>query len=443
MADRTILSRRGLLKGAAAAVAAPYFVPASALGKGVWKPPSERINLAFIGIGNMGRGHFGSFLHREGLSNRVQIVAVCDVDTTKRQKYKAQAEEKYAADRGAGQFKSIETYNEYEKLLERTDIDAVLIAVPDHWHATIAIAAARAGKDIYCEKPLTLTVREAQELVKAVRRYGRVFQTGSQQRSEKNFRLACELVRNGRIGKLQKVTVGVAGPSQERYYPEEPIPEGFDWDRWLGPAPWQPYNSTRCSGDYGGGWRQVRDYSGGMITDWGAHHFDIAQWAIGMDGSANRLFEIIPHGPCPDTRDTPEEGKGLEYRYETQWGVIPVFQGKCNGVVFTGTDGKVEVNRGHFKTWPDEIGREPLGGNDVRLYDSRDHRSDWVDCIQSRRRPICDVEIGASTIITCHLGNIAYWLGRPLKWDPVKGEIIGDEEASRWLERPRRGTWRM
>lgn len=444
MADRKSISRRGLLKGAAAAIAAPYIVPASALGKGVWKPPSERIVMGFIGIGNMGRGHFGNFLNAEKLGKQVQIVAVCDVDTTKRKKYKEMAEERYAADRQTAAFKCVEMYNEYERLLERQDIDAVLIATPDHWHATIATAAARAGKDIYSEKPLTLTIREAQNLVKAVRRYGRVFQTGSQQRSDKNFRLACELVRSGRIGKLQKVTVSVGGPSQERYLTEEPIPEGFDWDRWLGPAPWQPYNMERSSGDYGGGWRSVRDYSGGMMTDWGAHHFDIAQWGIGMDGSANRLFEIIPHGPCPDIKVTPEEGKGLEYRYKTeQWGEVPVFHGKCGGILFTGTDGKVEVNRDYFKTWPDEIGREPLGANDVHLYDSPNHQQDWLNCIRSRQRSIADVEIGASTIITCHLGNIAYWLGRPLKWDPIKGEIIGDEEASRWLDRPRRGTWRM
>jgi predicted dehydrogenase len=428
-----------LLKGAAAAIAAPYFVPASALGRNGWKPPSERITVGFIGIGNMGGSHLPGFLS----DNQVQVVAVCDVDAVKRANARKLTEEKYAADRQAGTYKGCDEYHEFEKILQRKDIDAVLIAVPDHWHATVAITACRMGKDVYCEKPLTLTIREAQEMVKAVRRYGRVLQTGSQQRSDSNFRLACELVRSGRIGKLLKVNVGVAGPSQERYFPEQPVREGFDWDRWLGPAPWQPYNEERCSGNYGGGWRHVRDYSGGMMTDWGAHHFDIAQWGIGHDGAGAGPHEIIVHGPAPEIRSSPDEGKGLEYRYKTVWGDIPVFHGGANGILFTGTDGKIEVNRGYLRSWPDDIIAEPLGANDVRLYESPGHRQDWLNCIRTRQRPICDVEIGASTIITCHLGNIAYWLGRSLKWDPAKGEIIGDAEASRWLDRPKRGPWRL
>ena len=437
MRQRTSISRRALLKGAAAAVTAPYFVPSSALGRNGWKPPSERITVGFIGIGNMGGGHLPQFLD----DKQVQVIAVCDVDAVKRKNAKDKTEEKYAADRQAGSFKGCDEYHEFEKLLDRKDIDAVLIAVPDHWHATVAIHACRMGKDVYCEKPLTLTIREAQEMVKAVRRYGRVLQTGSQQRSESNFRLACELVQSGRIGKLLKVNVGVAGPSQERYFPEQPVREGFDWERWLGPAPWQPYNEERCSGNYGGGWRHVRDYSGGMMTDWGAHHFDIAQWGLGMDGS-NPVEIIPPTCGAPEIRKTPdpEKGEGLVFKYANG---VPVYHGGANGILFTGTDGKVEVNRGYFRTWPDEIGQEPLGANDVHLYESPGHRQDWLNCIRSRQRPICDVAIGASTITTCHLGNIAYWLGRPIKWDPTKGEIIGDEEASRWLDRPRRGPWRL
>ncbi|HSW44842.1 MAG TPA: Gfo/Idh/MocA family oxidoreductase [Phycisphaerae bacterium] len=436
MPERKNLSRRAFMKGAAAAVAAPYFVPASALGKSGWLPPSERITVGFIGIGNMGGGHLRGFID----DKQLQVVAVCDVDAVKRKKSKDSVEEKYATDRQAGTFKGCDEYNEFERLLERKDINAVLIATPDHWHAIIAIAAARAGKDIYCEKPLTLTIREAQAMEEAVRRYGRVFQTGSQQRSDKNFRQACELVRSGRIGKLLKVNVGVGGPSSEAYLPEQPVREGLDWDRWLGPAPWQPYNEDRGSGSYSGGWRHIRDYSGGMMTDWGAHHFDIAQWGLGMDGSGP--VEVIPPKTPPAIRQTPdpEKGEGLVYKYANG---VPVYHGGANGVLFTGTDGKVEVNRGYFRTWPDEIGREPLGANDVRLYESPGHRQDWINCIRTRQRPICDVEIGASTITVCHLGNIAYWLGRPIKWDPARQEIIGDEEASRWLDRPRRAPWHL
>lgn len=432
MAKRHIVSRRAFLKGAAAAVAAPYFVPSSALGRGGWKPPSERITVGFIGIGNMGGGHLGGFLD----DKQIQVVAVCDVDAVKRKNARKRVEEKYAADRAAGSFRGCTEYHKYEELLERPDVDAILAAAPDHWHAILAVATCRAGKDIYSEKPLSLTIREADAMVAAVRRYGRVFQTGSQQRSESNFRLACELVRSGRIGKLQTVHVNVGGPSQERYLPEEPVREGLDWDRWLGPAPWQPYNSERCSGNYGGGWRHIRDYSGGLMTDWGAHHFDIAQWGMGMDG--NGPVEVIP----PDGKDV----KDLTYKYAN--GVVMYRSRKAgdqdvNGVLFTGTDGKVEVNRGYFRTWPDEIGKTPLDANDVHLYESPGHRQDWLNGIRNRRRPICDVEIGASSVTVCHLGNIAFWLGRPLKWDPVKREIVGDAEASRWLDRPKRAPWRL
>jgi len=436
MPERTNISRRALLKGAAAAVAVPYFVPASALGKGGFKPPSERINVGFIGIGNMGGGHLGGFLQ----DKQLQVLAVCDVDVVKRANARKRAEEAYAEARQAGSYKGCDEYHKFEKLLERKDIDAVLIAVPDHWHAMIAIAACRAGKDVYCEKPLALTIREAWAMRDAARRYGRVFQTGSQQRSESNFRFACELVRNGRIGKLLKVNVGVGGPSSEKYLPEQPVREGLDWERWLGPAPWQPYNEERCSGSYGGGWRHIRDYSGGMMTDWGAHHFDIAQWGLGMDGSGP--IEIVPPKTPPAIRHTPDpdKGEGVVYKYANG---VPVYHGGANGILFTGTDGKVEVNRGYFRTWPDEIGAEPLGANDIHLYESPSHRQDWINCIRTRQRPICDVEIGASTVTVCHLGNIAYWLARPIRWDPDQKEIIGDVEASRWLDRPKRGPWRL
>ncbi|MBI4581407.1 MAG: Gfo/Idh/MocA family oxidoreductase, partial [Planctomycetes bacterium] len=420
MPERTSISRRGLLKGAAAAIAAPYIVSASALGKSGFKPASERITVGFIGIGNMGGGHLGGFIE----DKEVQVVAVCDVDAVKRRDARNRVEKKYGENRPSGTYKGCDEYHEFEQLLARPDIDAVLIAVPDHWHATIAIYAARMGKDIYCEKPLTLTIREAQALVQAVRRYGRVFQTGSQQRSESNFRLACELVQSGRIGKVQKVNVGVGGPSQERYLPAEPVREGLDWERWLGPAPWQPYNATRCSGDYGGGWRHIRDYSGGMMTDWGAHHFDIAQWGLGMDGS--NPVKIVPPAKAPDIRQTPnpDKGEGLVYHYANG---VPVYHGAANGILFTGTDGKIEVNRGYLRTWPDEIGLDPLGANDVHLYESPGHRPDWINCIRTRQRPICDVAIGASTIITCHLGNIAYWLGRPIQ--PAAGLHVADDFA--------------
>ena len=423
MLEPTGTTRRQFLK-TAGALAVPAFIPATALGHGPRAAPSERITMGFIGVGNMGGGHLHYFLdHKE-----VQVVAICDVKRWQRDEAAQRTAEHYAAETAAGTFHGCDTYNEYEELLARDDIDAVLIAVPDHWHAIVAIAACRAGKDVYCEKPLSLTVRDAREMVKAARRYNTVFQTGSQQRSSQNFRYACELVRNGRIGELQTVNVGIGQPSSEKCFPEEPIPDGLDWERWLGPAPWQPYNSERCSGNYSGGWRLVRDYSGGMTTDWGAHHFDIAQWGMGMDGNG------------PVVISPPYEDHPLTFKYANG---VRMYRDGANGILFTGTGGKIEVNRGYFKTWPDEIGKQPIGPNDLHLYESPGHQQDWLNCIRSRRRPICDVAIGASSVIVCHLANIACWLGRRIEWNPETEQIIGDETAARWLDRPKRAPWRL
>ncbi|HEY3244855.1 MAG TPA: Gfo/Idh/MocA family oxidoreductase [Phycisphaerae bacterium] len=426
------LTRRAFLGAAVATAVAPYVISGRALGRAA---PSGRITLGMIGIGNMGGGHLEAFLG----NGDVQIVAVCDVDRTKRENARTKVEEQYAAATESGTYHGCDIYNEFEELLARRDIDAVVIAVPDHWHAIVAITACRMGKDVYCEKPLALTIREAREMANTARRYARVFQTGSQQRSDNLFRYACELVRNQRIGKLQTVHVGIGGPSREKYFSPEPVPDGFDWERWLGPAPWAPYNAERCSGDYGGGWRHVRDYSGGMMTDWGAHHFDIAQWGIGADETGP--VEIIPpeSGP-PDIRTTPTPDNTLVYKYANG---VTMYHGGANGILFTGSEGKVEVNRGYFKTWPEEIGKEPIGPNDLHLYESKDHRQNWLDCIRTRSRPIADVEIGCHSVTVCHLGNIAYWLARPIRWDPHREEIIGDAAASAWLDRPKRAPWRL
>jgi len=436
MSMHASVTRRRFLRNAATLAAAPYVLSYPSWGKAA---PSARVNLGMIGVGNMGGGHLSGLVSH----NEVQIVAICDVMQHEREEALKVVTEAYT-DKAGREYKGCDLYNEYEQLLARPDIDAVLIAVPDHWHATIAIAACRAGKDVYCEKPLALTIREADQMVAAARRYGRVLQTGSQQRSESNFRLACELVRSGRIGRLVQVNVGIGAPSQEKYLPEEPLPDGIDWDRWLGPSPWYPYNSERCSGDYGGGWRFIRETSGGMMTDWGAHHFDIAQWGMGMDGHGP--VEIIAPELEPVERGKPsflgkvKPGKPLTYKYAN--GVI-MQHGGANGILFTGTDGKIEVNRGYFRTWPDKIGKEPLGPKDVHLYESPGHFQDFLNCMRTRQRPICDVAIGASSVTVCHLGNIAWWLGRSLKWDPATHEIIGDAEAARWLDRPKRAPYRL
>jgi len=424
MAARRSISRRDFLRGAGAAVAAgPWILPAASRGQDATPAAGDRITMGCIGVGGMGRGNMGAFMGFK----QVQMVAVCDVDAKSREDARQAVEKHYAQDKESGVWKGCAAYNDFRELLAREDIDAVCIATPDHWHALIAIEAAKRGKDIYCEKPMTLTIAEARALVTAVRRYGRVFQTGSQQRSSHEFRFACEMVRSGRIGRLQTINANVGGPSSDCYLPAEPVPEGLDWDLWLGPAPWRPFHKSI----HPFSWRSFRDYSGGGMTDWGAHHFDIAQWGLGMDESGP--VEILP----PDGKDRPK----LTYVYAN--GVTLTHGGGSNGVLFTGTDGKVEVNRGYLKTWPEDLLKTPTQPGEVHLYLSRDHRGNFLDCVRSRQRPVCDVEIGCRSVTVCHLGNLAYWLKRPLRWDPAKEQFVGDAEASRWLDRPRRAPWRL
>jgi len=395
------VTRRGFLRGTAIAAAAPYFVPASAFGA------NDRITAGIIGRGGPAGGGAGG----------THLVAVCDV-----------REDKLAPFRNN---KEVTVYRDYRELLARDDIDAVLIGTPDHWHAIPAIAAARAGKDIYCEKPMSLTIHEARAMVQAVRRYEVVFQTGSQQRSEYagKFRFAAEMVRSGRIGEVKKVHVNVWGPSgPSDAVPGEPLPPNtVDWDRWLGQAPWRPFSMRILRG-----WRPYRDYSGGGMTDWGHHHFDIVQWALDKDESGP--VEIIP----PDGKDV----KYLTYIYDNG---TKLHHGGAEGaqIVFHGTRGRIGVDRGRLWSDPPSIMARPIAADEVRLYYSRSHKGNWVDCIRSRRRPIADVEIGCRSVTVCHLGNIAYRLKRPLKWNPAREEFVGDDEANRLRARPMREPWRL
>jgi predicted dehydrogenase len=424
--QRTITRRVFLRRAGLAAAAAPLILPRTSFGSPSRAAPSERIGLGIIGLKKMGRAHVQNLL---GFRD-VQIIAVCDVDAVARAEARERVDQHYAAEQADGRYRGCLAYNEYERLLDRDDVDAVVIATPEHWHALMAIAAARAGKDVYCEKPLALTIREARAMVDTARRYQTVFQTGSQQRSSAEFRRACELVRSGYIGEVREVHVGIGPPSGVVCLPEQPIPEGFDYDRWLGPAPWAPYHETRCGSYYEDGWRRIRDYSGGKMTDWGAHHFDIAQWGLGMDRSGP--VEIMP----PTGSDVPH----LTYRYANG---VRMIKDDANGVRFVGTEGEVEVNRGHLRTQPEGLARQPLKPDDVHLYESRGHYADWFECIRARRRPICDVETGCRSVTVCHLGNIAFWTKRSIRWDPAREEIVGDEGAARWLDRPKRAPYRL
>ncbi len=419
------MHRRQFLKlTTAAAFASPLILPAAAT-----KSANDTITIGCIGTGTQGRGLMENFLRQPN----TRVVAVCDVDTTRREHHQKIVNDFYNS-QGKHEAKDCAAYKDFHELLARKDIDAVVIATPDHWHAFIAIAACKAGKDIYCEKPLSLTIHEARAMVKAARKYDRVFQTGSMQRSMKEFRQACELVRNGKIGKIKQVIVDVGPPSTPCDLPEEPMEAGLNWDMWLGPAPVRPYNSVlspRGVHTHFPSWRNYREYSGGMMTDWGAHHFDIAQWGLGMDDSGP--VEIIPP-------EDPKATKGLRYIYANG---VEVLHGESGGVLFIGTDGKILVNRGKLETTPKELTEVKFGSGDILLYNSYNHPKDFLDCMRSRKRPICDVEIGCRSVTVCHLGNLAYWNHRRLKWDPAKEQFVGDKEANQWLDRPKRGPWKV
>ena len=429
------ISRRDLITGAAVFAAAPMVIKASALGRQGATAPSARLTIGVIGVGKQAKGHLNAFIR----TPEVQVVAVCDVDTTRRENGKKIVDDWYSTDTT---YKGCATYVDYRELLARKDIDAVLIGTPDHWHCTIAVDAVKHGKDVYCEKPLTLTIAEAKVMVDAVRKHKRVLQTGSQQRSDKEFRIACEAVRNGRIGKVKQVFVSVGGPSKPCDLSEEPMESGLDWDRWLGQSPQRPYNSVlspRGVHDHFPNWRLYREFSGGGMTDWGAHHFDIAQWGLGMDESGP--IEVIPP-------DDPSKGIGVKFLYASGAEVIHGgYTGpdgvERGGVHFVGDRGVVYVDRGKLISWPDEIVKAPLGASEKPLFTSPGHHQNWYDCIKSREKPICDVEIGARSVTVCHLGNLAYWNGRKLKWDPEKWHFVNDKEADKWRDRERRGEWKL
>jgi predicted dehydrogenase len=399
--------------------------------------------------------HFETLLARDD----IQVVAVCDVDATRREDACRRVDAAYAEKIGAS-YKACTAHNDHRELLARKDIDAVFIATPDHWHAFIAADAIRAGKDVYCEKPLTYNIQEAVDLVRVVRASDRVFQTGSQQRSSKEFRVAAELVRNGVLGRIAAVGVAFNDPPSPYNQPAEPIEPGLDWDRWCGPGPLVAYNpmlAPRGVHDNFPWWRRTWEFGGGSITDWGAHHIDIAQWALGMGGSGP--VEIR----APDNWQTAKRGAQLVYASGT---VLTHVKGHEHGrgVSFYGSEGELHVNRGKFdlilagksvrKFWDKEVDkgtsmerevtlaeREFLKDAKVKLPAPKSHFQDFLDSIASRQRPLCDVEIGASSVIACHLMNFAYRYGANAMWDPKRHRFAkgGDK---RWLTRENyRGEW--
>ena len=399
------LSRRGFL-GSATALAAPLFVPGAALGLDGATPANDRITMGLIGAGGQGTGDMNGFL---GFPE-VKVMAVCDPVEEHRANAKRVVDSRYKNN-------DCVAYNDFRELLSRSDIDTVLCGTPDHWHALVTIAACRSGKDVYCEKPESLTIREGRAMVDAARRYGRVVSGGSQ-RVMDDYGPRARAIRSGAVGQVKQAFVDCGGPSEDGYYTPEPMPQGVDWNLWLGPAPYRPFADHLIHG----GFRQYRDFSGGGMTDWGAHNFGGTLFALDLQHTGPA--EIIP----PDGKDV----KYLTYKYP---GGLEIYHGGSTSgmITFKGTEGTFPgPHSGPDKgaILPGYKGRGGIFG-------------DFLHCVRTRERPFRDIELAHRCVSVCHLGNIAYWLKRPLRWDPVKEAFIGDDEANRWLDRPKRDPWSL
>ncbi len=443
------VNRRQFLKSTAAAAGAVTILPASALGRAGRPAPSDRITMAFIGTGNMAMNHVLAFLRDE----RVQIVAVCDVNEASggywngglagREPAQRLVNFHYGREIRSGAFSACAVYDDFRDVIRRDDIDAVVIGTPDHWHAIPAVQAAKSGKDVYCEKPLSLTITEGRAMSDAARANDVVFQVGSQQRSDERFRHACELVRNGRVGRVHTVRVGLPGGRPDfgmtghRKAPE-PIPEGFDYDMWLGPAPEAPYAPARCHVNF----RWLYDYSGGQVTDWGGHHPDIAQWGLGTEETGPVAIRN-PRGVFPEDElwDT-----ATEFYFEAVYAddvTMIVSDKERMGVTFEGDDGWIWVTRGDHEVSDEAIWNSEIGENEIRLPRSDGHHDDFINAILSRGRPVAPVEHGHRSITICHLGNIAMKLGRDLRWDPENERVLDDASANEMLSRKMREPWSL
>ena len=404
MGDKHHTTRRDFLKTASAAVAAPYVITSSALGDDNRPPASDRIVMGGIGIGNMGRGDLGAFLGR----GDVQYVAVSDVRTGARDGAKGRVDGHYKNN-------DCKAYNDFRELLARTDIDAVHVATPDHWHAIMVIEACRNGKDVYCQKPETRTLREGPLMVEAARRYARVVSGGSQ-RVLQDYRGIVNQCWGGELGPIKSINVNVGPLSQACNLPAQDVPGDIDWDLWLGPAPWAPYNKARCDGNFGtsgGSWRSYIDYSGGGMTDWGAHHFGGATFAV--DVRELQPEEIVYE----------DGGKYLTFKYPNGITLTHNKPGKGNLAV-EGTPGE----KREAKPVPTYKGSGGIYG-------------DFIECVKTREKPFRDIEFAVNSVAVSHLGIAAYTLQRSLKWDAAKQEFPGDEEANRLLDRARREPWQL
>jgi len=446
MAGMRAMTRRGFLRRSAA-VGVPMVVPSAALGLGGAVAPSERVTMGFIGTGNQGTNDLGGFLG----DKRVQVVAICDVNregpgywsgtVRGREPARRMVDKRYGAEKRSGQSTGCAGYEDFRELLARKDIDVVEIATPDHWHAALVVAAARAGKDIFCQKPLSLTISDGRIMSDTVRRYGRVFQCGSQRRSDFNCRRACELVRNGRIGKVHTVRAGLPGGTPDygrtaKFTSPEPVPDGFNYNLWLGPAPIAPFSRGRVGVNF----RWILDYSGGQVTDFGGHQPDVAQWGMGTDRTGpvevRNAKGTFASGPLYNT--------ATDFYFECIYanGTKLIISNRVRGgVTFEGTDGWVSCDYGRHDAKPKSILQSRIGPDEIHLYDSRHHFRNFIDCVLTRRECAAPVEVAHRSITLGHLGNIAMMLGRDLKWDPDAERFVNDDEADRFLRRAYRQPW--
>lgn len=417
------ISRKHFIGSSLMAAAGLSIVPSSVLG-GAKVAPSDKLTLGFIGTGRLSPYLATSFLE---LGN-VDIVAAADVYKAKVEAFEDHVADHYKEKTGKNYWTGFRTYHNYEDMLTRDDIDAIVVVTPDHWHAKAAIDAANAGKHIYCEKPLTHTVVEGRKLVNAVDENDVILQTGSMQRSWESFRHACELVRNGYLGEIEKVVVSVTDPAIPYDLEEEPMPEDLDWDRWIGPAPMNVFNSVVAppiEDQSWPRWRDFKEFGGGTLCDWGAHMFDIAQWALGMDDTGP-VELIAPKTPVPK--------RGLKMIYANGIEMEHYEFGRGHGVEFHGTEGTMQVSREFLQTNPANIATAEIKSSDERLYNSENHYANWIDGIREHKETICPAEVGHRSASVCNIANIAYWLNRDLKWDPA-AEQFDDDEANSYLDK--------
>ncbi|MDR1097064.1 MAG: Gfo/Idh/MocA family oxidoreductase [Tannerella sp.] len=414
------MNRRNFLKKSTLSVATFTVLPRNVLGGVNFLAPSDQIQLGIIGCGAQGRWTLAPEFAR-----RTALVAAADCDSIRLQALQEIVEGETTKAKGKA-YKGFKAYADYRELLDRKDIDGVIIAVPDHWHAVLTIEACRAGKDVYVEKPMAHSIAEGRAMANAVEKYGRVLQVGNMQRSWRNFRHACELVRNGYIGEVKEIKVSVGPPPIPYNLQGQPVPKHVNWEKWIGPGPMNPYNEELLPPIEKGGfpnWRNYREYGGGMITDWGAHMFDIAQWAMDMDSSGP--VEYIP----ADGKDY----KALTMRYAN--GVVMTHErfreDEGNAVRFIGTNGIIDISRSFLDTIPAKLQNHEIGENETRLYRSSDHYTDFLNAMKTRKQPLSTVEIGHRTASLCMIVNLCYEFNRKLVWNPEKEEFSNDSEANK------------